>query len=142
MRVGVRVRVGLRLRSGPDQRADDFSADIRQPEVAALIMIGQLAVIESQQVKDRRLKVVDMDGSIDGIETDLVGRAHGLTGADAAAGHPDCEGVDMVIAADRAPLPLGRHLHHVASSELTAPDHQRAIQQATSFEVFDERGEG
>ena len=88
------------------QRADDLSSHVGQPEVATLIMVCQLAMVHTQQVKNRRLEIVDVDGGLDGVETDLVGRAHGLTGANAAAGHPDGEGVDMVVAADRASLRL------------------------------------
>ena len=39
----------------------DFSMDIREAEVAALETIGQLLVIEAEQVHDRRLQVVDVD---------------------------------------------------------------------------------
>ena len=77
-------------------------------------MVYQLAVVQAQQVENVCLEVVDVDGLVDGVKADLVGRAHGLAGPDAVSGHPDCEGVDVVVAADRAfLLPGYLHLDHV-----------------------------
>ena len=48
----VRFLCSLRL---PEDAANDFSADIGQAMIAALVSIGQLLVIDSEAVQDRRL---------------------------------------------------------------------------------------
>jgi hypothetical protein len=62
---------------------------IRQPELAALEAIGEAFVIDAEAVQDGGLKVMDMDGILQGIETEVVGTAESHTGLDAAAGHPN-----------------------------------------------------
>lgn len=39
----------------------DEAMNVREPKIAALEAIGQLCVIDSQQVKDRGVKVVDVN---------------------------------------------------------------------------------
>ena len=63
-------------RSGQDF-ADDVAVDVGQAEVAALEAVGQLGVVEAQQVQDRGLQVVDVDAVLDGVEAELVGLADG-----------------------------------------------------------------
>src|SRR5262249_45062713 len=96
-----------------------FAVHIGQAEVAALETIGQLGVIEAQQVQERRVQVVNVDTVLDGVEAELVAFAEGKAGLGAAAGQPHREGVGMVVAA------IAAALHHRCAAELAAPDHQR-----------------
>ena len=48
------------LRSGED-RLDHFPGHVGQAEVAAVVAVGQLLVVEAQQVQDRGVQVVDAD---------------------------------------------------------------------------------
>jgi len=38
--------------------------------------------------------------------------------------------------------PVGAALHHGGAAKLSAPDHQRFVEQAATLEVLDERGGG
>ena len=51
----------------------DFTMHVRQPEIAALEAIRQLGVIETEQMQDRRVQVVDVDFVLDDVESKLVG---------------------------------------------------------------------
>ncbi len=52
----------------------NLAVHIRQAEVAAGVVEGQLLVVEAQQVQDRRLEVVDVDGVLGDVEAEVVGR--------------------------------------------------------------------
>ena len=59
-----------RLRRGP---LDDLARHVGQAEVAAVVAVGQLLVVEAEQVQDRGVQVVDADAVVDGLVADLVG---------------------------------------------------------------------
>ena len=54
-------------------RLDHVAGDIGQAEVAAVVAVGQLRVVEAEQVQDRGVQVVDADAVDDGLVADLVG---------------------------------------------------------------------
>ena len=64
-------------------------ADVGQAEFAALELVGELRVVESHQVQDRGVEVVDFDGIFDDVVAEIVGPAERDARLDAAAGHPD-----------------------------------------------------
>ena len=51
------------------------AAHVREPELASLEEVSQLLVIDSQQVQDGRLQVVDVDAAFDDVESVVVGAA-------------------------------------------------------------------
>ena len=57
------------------QPLDDLAVHVGQAEVAALEAVGQLGVVEAQQVQDRGVQVVDVDLVLDDVEAELVGLA-------------------------------------------------------------------
>ena len=61
---------------------------VGQAEVAAGVAVGELLVVEAQQVQDRGVQVVDVDLVLDGLEAELVGRAVDVPPLHAAAGQP------------------------------------------------------
>ena len=63
--------------------------DVGQPVVAALEVVGQPFVVDAQEVEDRGLEVVDVDGVLGDVVAEVVGLAVGDAGLDAAAGEPD-----------------------------------------------------
>src|SRR5690349_16052064 len=71
---------------------------------------------------------------LDGVEAKFVGDAVGDAAFDAAAGEPDGETVDVMIAAIAA-LDAGR------AAEFRAPDDERLVEHAAAFEVFEQRGD-
>ena len=58
-------------------RLDDLSLHVGQPEVAALEPVGQPGVVDAEQVQDRRVQVVDVDGVLDDVVGEVVGLAVG-----------------------------------------------------------------
>jgi hypothetical protein len=63
--------------------------------------VGELLVVETEQVEDGCVEVVDGDRILLGLETEFVGRSVDRPAADAAARHPDTKSVGGVIAAVR-----------------------------------------
>src|SRR5689334_18730515 len=66
----------------------DLALHIRQTEVAALETVGELRVIEAEQVQQRRVQVVDVDFVFRGVEAEVVGLAEREAGLYAAAREP------------------------------------------------------
>ena len=60
-----------------DQVVDDAAVDVGQAEVAAGVAVGELRVVEAEQVQDGGVQVVDVDRVLDGLEAEFVGRAVG-----------------------------------------------------------------
>ena len=58
---------------------------VGEAEVAALGAVGELGVVEAEEMKDGGVEVVDVDLVLHGIEAELVGFAEFHTGFDAAA---------------------------------------------------------
>jgi len=72
---------------------------VRQPEVSARVAEGEAFVVEAEQVENRRLQVVDMDGVDLRLEAELVRRAIDGAAFHAAAREPGREAVVVVVAA-------------------------------------------
>src|SRR5207249_153952 len=74
---------------------------VRQAEIAAIEAIRQLRVVQSEQVQDRRLKVVDADAIVNRLVAEIVRASMMNAALDSPAGHPDGVSVWVVIAALR-----------------------------------------
>ena len=127
-----------------NQVVNDASMNVGQAEVAAGVAVGELLVVEAEQVQDRGVQVVDVDRVLDGLEAELVGRAVDVAALDAAAGQPHREAVVVVVAAvDLAGVGARvRQLDRRRAAELAAPDHQRVVEQAALLQVGEQRGDG
>ena len=98
-------------------------------------------MVEAEQVEEGRLEVVHVHGILDDVEAHLVGGAEGHAGLDAAAGQPHRERLGVVVPAE-APAECRIGLDHGRPAELTAPDHQRVVEQPAPFQVLDQRRGG
>ena len=58
-----------------NQFFDHVAVHVGQAEVAAGVAVGELLVVEAEQVQDRGVQVVDVDAVFDGLEAELVGGA-------------------------------------------------------------------
>ena len=94
----------------------------------------QLAGVEAELLQDRGVDVGDVVAVLDGVEADLVGRAVNDAALDAAAGHPDREAVDVMVAAVGA-LRAGR------AAELGGEEHDRRVEQAALLQVLQQAGD-
>ena len=137
-----RVRYGSVLsslwmaRGSGEEFGDHFAMHVGQAKVAALETVGQLRVIEPEQVEDRRVEIMDMDGVRAGVEAEVIGFAEGQAGFYAASGQPHGEGVRVMVASVVAAL------HHRGAAEFAAPDDERVVEQSSLFEILNKRGGG
>lgn len=109
---------------------------VGQAVVASLEPVGESGVVESQQVEQRGVQVVDVDRVGDNVETEIIGLTMGMPGPQSAAGQPDAEAAIVVVAAVIPPLNHGR------PAKLTPPDDDRVIQQSPFLEIGHQRGTG
>ncbi len=121
------------------QLLHDAAVDVGEAEVAALEAVGEFLVVEAEEMKDRRLEIVDMDGVFGDVEPEVIGRADGLTGLDTATGHPHAEGLGVMIAATTA-AEGGTGFDHGCAPEFTAPDDEGVVEEPALFQIVDQRG--
>ena len=99
---------------------DDVAVDVGEAEVAAGVVVGEVLVIEAEEMEDGGLEVVDVDFFVSDMEAEIIGAAIGA-GFGAATGHDGGEGLRVVVAAGLAAE--GRiGFDHGGASELAAPD--------------------
>src|SRR5579862_795001 len=97
---------------------------IGQAERAALELISEPGVVETEQMKHGGMEVVDMHLVLHDIEPQLVTFPQSDTWLDAAARHPHGEGVRVVVA------PVVASLHHGSSPEFPTPHDESILKQA------------
>ncbi len=90
------------------------TADIGESHVAASVSEGQQRVVESQQMEDGGVPVVNVDLVDDRLVAEFIGCAISKTGSNTSARHPD--GVTQMIV---VPAILGLRVR--GSAEFAAP---------------------
>src|SRR5206468_13093487 len=65
--------------------AHDISGNVGQTEIASLEFVGELFVIDAQEIQHRRVQIVYVHDILDGVVTEVVGGAGGMSGAHSAA---------------------------------------------------------
>src|SRR5271169_1254029 len=73
--------------------------DARQLLIQALILVGELLVIDTELVQQCSLEIADVYRVFHNVVRKLVGLAVDDTALNAATGHPEAEAARMVIAA-------------------------------------------
>lgn len=74
---------------------------IGQTEIAAGVAVDQLFVIETQQMQDRRVQVVNVNSTFNSVPAQLIGRPMNVARFDAATRQAHREAVVIVIATVR-----------------------------------------
>ena len=99
-----------------------MTVHIGQSSIKAVVSKRQLRVIQSEQMQDGRIKVMDRQDILHSLESKFV--RHAMTDAafNASSGEDRCEAVRIMISSERAFL---KHRH---AAELCAPDDQRIFQ--------------
>src|SRR5690348_5123357 len=119
---------------------DYLTADIRQTELAALKTVGQLLVINAQNVQDCCLQVVDVDTAFGNIESEIVRAAMHVSGPYASTRHPKGENPAVMVAAVgrgfRRSLRIGR------APEFTTPDDECILEQSALFQIENQSSRG
>src|SRR2546422_6900473 len=86
----------------PDSRQDlphGLPANVSQAEIAALEAISEPQVIDPQQVENRGVKVVHVNGVLRSVVAQVIGVAVRDSTLDPAAGHPHGKALDVVVPA-------------------------------------------
>lgn len=97
--------------------------NVRQAVVAALEFVGQFSVIDTQQVQQRRMQVMDVDFVFSYVVANFVCRSDRLSGLDATTRHPHRERFHMVVSAHQvARFALRR------PTKLAAPDDDGTVE--------------
>ena len=109
---------------------DDVAADVGQAVVAALEAERQLEMVQTQQMQQCGLQVVDVDDVFDRVVTEFVGVPDRLPAFDAATGQPHGKTIDVMVAADQVSRFALRR-----ATELAAPDDDGVVEQTALLKV-------
>src|SRR5262249_57010676 len=116
------------------QKALDYGPrHIGKPKVAPLESVGQPRVVESQQMQDSRVQVVDVNAVFCNVESRLVALTDGNAWFCATAGQPHSECIGVMVAA------VISALDHRGPAELAAPNHQSVFEHASLLQVLNQR---
>ena len=110
---------------------DHVAVDVRQTKVTPRVAVRHFLVIDSVAVKDRRMEVMDMNPVLYRGQAEVVGRPVAEAGLHSTSGHEHGEAVVVVV-------PSLFSLGGGGPAELSTPDHQGLIQQATPLEIPDQ----
>src|SRR5688572_22877488 len=109
-----------------DSSDDDFghrAGGVGEAEVAAGVVVGELFVVQAEQVQDGGVQVGGGDNIFDGRATHGVGGAVAESAFHAAAGHP--HGAAFVVVPAAAGVVFVR-----PAAELAAPEYERLLEHA------------
>ena len=87
--------LGLRLR---ENRFHHPPVNIGQAKIPAGVPVCELFVVESEQMQQRRVQIVDVNVVFDRLESEFIRGAVNRAAFDAAAGQPYAEAVRIVVA--------------------------------------------
>ncbi len=96
--------------------------NVGQAEVSTLEAKRQAGVVESQQMQQRGMQVVDVDRVADDVESEFVCFAMNIPAFDTTASQPVREAAVVVIATVIAAL------HHRSATKLTTPDDECVVE--------------
>lgn len=100
-----------------NQLVDNVSVDGGEAEIEAFVAVGELFVVDAEEVKNGGVKVVDVERVGSGGESEIICLPVVGTGVDAAPCHPECPTFGMMISARAA-------LRHRGATKLATPDNQ------------------
>ena len=108
--------------------------DVGQSTLGAVVVEGQLLVVEAEQVQDGGVEIVDGGDVFDGLVAEVVGGAVGEWGFHTRAHEEAGEAAGVVVTAAGAFLEGGH------APELRCPNNQRVVEQSARFEVIEQCG--
>ena len=119
---------------------DDVAVDVGEAEVAALMAICQLLVVDAEQVQTCGMPVMNVNRVLCDTESEVIGAAVRDAFLHSATGHPDAEALFVVVTARRSLRPGAGvvFLNHGSTTKLAAPDHERVLEQSALAEIFNQ----
>ena len=118
-----------------DERFNDLAMDVGETEIATIVAVGKLLMIETQESENRGVEIVNMDFVFDCRSPELVGRAVNCSAANGATGKHGGESFRVVIATGVV-VPVA--VTDGFASEFTTPNDERAVEKIALFEIGDE----
>ena len=110
-----------------------MAVNIRKPAVNSVVANGQLLMVDTQEMQNRRMDVINLRrvGAVKRLVAPLVARPVAHPPLDPPAAEPVAENIGVVV----APLaPLGaRH-----APELCGPENDRVVEEASAAQVLDQ----
>src|SRR5213593_782271 len=92
------AHLALGILRSRDDLPDHVAVDIRESEIAAIVAIGELFVIEAEQVQDGGVQVMNMDLVFHRAIAEFIGGPEGLAAPDATAGQPNAKRPAVMVA--------------------------------------------
>ncbi len=83
----------------PNQLLDYFAAELTELLEATAVDIGQLVVVETEQMQESHVDVTDGMNDLDGFGTDLISRTDNRALLNTAASEPHVHSIDIMTAA-------------------------------------------
>src|SRR6185503_2874725 len=122
--ISTRISATCSLFTSGEQLVNDFAMDIGEAKIATLEAIGELRVIEPEQMQNGGMQVVHVHAVRGRVEAKLVGLAQSETRFHAAAGEPHREGAGVMISTI-----VTTALDHGSTAKFTAPNDEGVIEQ-------------
>ena len=117
---------------------DEFSVNVGKSELAALEAVGEAFVVDAEEMKDRCVEVVNVDGIFKDVVAIVVGFSNGDSFFYSCSSHPHAEALGMmitsVIFASQFSLTVG------GSPKLSTPDEESIFQHTALLEISEESG--
>ena len=131
----------LGIMGAPTPSSDEFADDPAllnpgEPLVETLMPVGEPAMVAAEELQDRGVEIPDVHRVLDDVVAKLVGGSVQRATFGSASGHPHGKTPRMVIPA----IVLFRNtaLAVDGTTEFTAPNDERVVEQATLLEIGDE----
>jgi len=137
--IGKRARIDSAHRSRQQLLHHPRRLAVGQRHFLAVAAIDEPAVVEAEQVQQRRLVVVVVDHVLHGMVAEVVGGAVDMAGPEAAPCQPVRKAERVVIAADA--LQTGVVLDDRQPAHFAAPVDHRRIEQTAALEVAHQGGD-
>ena len=125
-----------------DDVVHDVAVDVGQTKIAARVAIGQLFVIEAEEVKNRGMEIVHMHRVFRDVHAEFVRTAVDISALQPAAREERAKGGMVMIAPARFSFFfIFLAIFGVRSAPEFAADNDKSVlEQAAGFQVRDERG--
>src|SRR5882724_4940650 len=101
--------------------------DVGESHISSIERVCQTLMVESEQMQDSGVEIENRYGLLGNLVSEVIAAADNLAARNAAARHPDAEGVRIMVASDAA-------LRNGHATELGMPYHQRLVEHAAAFQ--------
>ena len=112
-----------------------LARNIGQPKVTPSVPMGQAQMVDTHQMQQCRVEIMDVHFVLDSVITVFVGGSVLETAFNSSTRHPHGKAFGVVITPVFA-------LRHRCSSKLSAPHNERIVQHPALFKIFQKASDG